>query len=110
MEPINVRYGESLTLAVSADDPTATTATLYVGNPGENPVITKSASLIAGAGSIELTPDDTSVPLGDYKYQINVAYPDPDKLDKYPEADDCSDDGLPDFIVHEALDSTEVVS
>ncbi len=112
MDNINIRYGETVTLPLDANDITATTATIYVGKPGEMPAITQTIDLDSGNGVFELTSDDTSVPLGEYKYQINVGN-DSGQVEKYPNpdnCDDCSEDGFPTFSVHEALDVTEVVS
>lgn len=109
MEEINVRYGESLDLTVSSDDALATEATLYVGRAGEPVAIIKSAFFELGTAFISLTTAETEIPPGEYSYQINVEHED-GKLEKYPLPHDCIDGGLPKFIVHEALDGTEVVS
>lgn len=99
-----------------ANDITATSATLYVGHPGEIPKIIKTISLTGGNGVFELEESDTSIPLAKgedaYKYQINVEnengqpqiYPDPET-----DCDDC-DDNFPTFSVSESLSATEVVS
>lgn len=110
MDEINIRYGEDVTLPIDANDSTAVSATLYVGLPGETPVIILPTTLEAGMGVFELTSFDTSVPLGRYLYQINIVN-DIGQVEKYPEpdCDDC-DDSFPSFTVHEALDETEIVS
>lgn len=110
MDEIHIRYGEDVTLPLDANDSTAEAATLYVGKPGEIPVIIKPIVLVAGMGAFDLTGLDTSVPLGTYKYQINITN-DSGQVEKYPEpdCDDCDSD-FPSFTVHEALDETEVVS
>jgi len=110
MDVIKVRYGEDVVLPVDLDDTTAVEATLYIGKPGEPykraiPV----TSLEDGEGVFELTSADTSLPLGTYKYQINVVN-EAGQIEKYPNPEDCDEDGLPEFIVAEALDSEEVVS
>jgi hypothetical protein len=110
MEPITIRYGESLTLPLDTGDPTAVSADLYIGKPGEVYVLTVNAPLIDGVGAFVLTSAQTQIPLDTYYYQINVN----DALgyvEKYPSPeDDCSDceDEFPKFIVREALDETEV--
>lgn len=111
MDEISIRYGEVVTLPFDANDPTATEATLYVGKPGEAPKITKPISLESGNGVFELTELDTSIPLGEYKYQINVMFGSvgPEKYPN-PDCDNCDSDDFPTFSVHEALDATEVVS
>lgn len=110
MDEIHIRYGEALALPIDANDSTAVTATLYVGKPGELPVIVIPITLEAGVGTFELTPDDTRIPLGQYFYQVNVVN-ESGQPEKYPEpdCDDCPED-FPSFTVHEALDETEVVS
>lgn len=112
MDSINVRYDEDVTLQFDADDATAVSATLYVGNPGEVPLITAPITLTDGVGVFELSRTDTSIPLGTYKYQINVEN-ELGQVEKYPDptyCDDCDDDSFPEFTVFEALDATEVVS
>lgn len=110
MDPIIIRYGEHVTLPIDVGDNTATQAAIYVGKPGQQYVITQSVSLVSGEGVIVLDATDTSIPLGTYYYQINVTdangyvekYPTPK-----PNCDDCESE-FPEFIVCEALDSTEV--
>lgn len=110
MESIAIRYGERLTLPLETGEPTAVTAEIFIGNPGENFVLSKSIDLIDGNGTFEFTPEETSIPLGTYSYQINVTGNDWGP-EKYPspalDCDDCSSD-LPKFIIHEALDEIEV--
>lgn len=109
MEAINVRYGESFNLAVGTDDVSATEAVLYVGNMGEAPILTLTASLTLGVGQFTATAEEMELDLGTYSYQINILHSD-GKLEKYPQPEDCEDGELPIFKVHEALDSPEVVS
>lgn len=109
MDEINIRYGEDITLPIDTNNPDAVSATLYVGKAGETPKITTTISLVGGNGIFELTSTDTSIPLGEYKYQVNVTNEN-DQVEKYPNPDDCGEDGLPIFNVFEALDVTEVVS
>lgn len=110
MDTISIRYGEDVTLPIDASNASAVSAALFVGLPGEAYVFTKTAALTDGVGVFELDSDDTSIPLGTYNYQINVTDDDGD-VKKYPSPDsDCEDCGFPEFIVCEALDSTEVVS
>lgn len=110
MEQIRIRYGETVTLPIDANDITAVSATLYIGKAGELPVITSPATLTDGVGVFELSSTDTEVPLDTYKYQITVI-DEAGNITKYPQPEDCSDDGdFPEFVVYEALDSTEVVS
>lgn len=111
MDKISIRYGESVTLPINVDDSSAVEATLFIGLPGQLPIITKIITITNSAGVFELDTTDTSIPLGSYKYQINVLDTN-GALTKYPEptdCDNCSDgDGFPDFVVYEALDVIEV--
>lgn len=109
MDTIPIRYGEALTLGLDTDDITDLSATLYVGKPGEVPLIEKPITLVAGKGTFELAEEDTRIPLGTYAYQINVITVN-GSVCKVPEPDaDCAecDDALPEFIVSEALDEQE---
>ena len=110
MKPIKTRYGATVNTSIQLTSTGLVEATLYVGKPGEAPVITKSAPFTDGVAYLSLAPVDTRIPLGEYKYQINVEYSD-GSIEKYPEPQaDCEDeDALPSFIVVEALDETEVV-
>lgn len=125
MDDLRVRYGSSINLKVEASDTSAEVATLYVGKPGQLPVIIVPASFSVDdyepekwTAYIHSEDSDTEVPLGRYNYQISVTYAD-GKTIKYPTNEgchNCDDDDedfvgdLPDFYVLEALDSTEVVS
>jgi len=109
MDHIKVRYVESFDLSIETDDETATIATLFVGNAGEIPVITIPAQFENGVAYITGLPADTRVPLGDYRYQVNVSFSDGRVL-KYPTDEYCEENGLPGFSVLESLDETEVVS
>jgi hypothetical protein len=107
MRTIQTRYGASVALTVTSSDPDADTATIYVGLPQETAVLTKTGSFVAGVADISLLPTDTDIPLGTYNYQINVVYGD-GRIEKYPNPKSCDGDELPEFIVVEALDVTEV--
>ena len=107
MKELSTRYGGSVDIPVLIDDVTALTASIYVGLPGQTPVITKTASFIDGEADLSLLPTDTDVPLNTYKYQINVTYAG-GAVKKFPDPSTC-DGEFPDFIIAEALDVTEVV-
>lgn len=110
MEPIVIRYGESLTLPIDTGDTTSVSADIYIGKPGELYVLTAHADLDAGVGIFILTDIQTQIPLDTYYYQINVTDVN-GYIEKYPTPeDDCSDcdTDFPKFIVREALDATEV--
>lgn len=110
MEPISIRYGESLTLPIDTGDVTDVSADIYIGKPGELYVLTKNAPLTAGLGTFVFTDVDTSIPLDTYYYQINVTDSD-GYVAKFPspeeDCDGCEND-FPQFIVCEALDEIEV--
>lgn len=106
MKDINVRYGASLELLVTIADVLADEATLYVGLAGQVPILTKTASFTDGAADLSLDPEDTEIELGTYSYQVNVSYTD-GRLDKFPTADSCGENGFPTFKVIEALDEQE---
>lgn len=110
MEPITIRYGEDVTLPIETGDATDVSATIFIGNPGQLYVLTKTIALTEGAGVFELSPTETAIPLGTYSYQVNVIDSN-SKVLKYPspegDCDACGND-FPEFIVVEALDSTEV--
>lgn len=110
MEPISIRYGESVTLPIDVGDLTAQAASIYIGKPGEVYKISKTISLTDGEGVFVLSTTDTEIPLGTYYYQINVT-DSGGYVEKYPSpGDGCSgcDVDFPEFIVGEALDETEV--
>lgn len=106
MKQINTRYGASVDLSVTIDDPLATSASLYVGMEGQVPLITKTATFTDKFADLSLDPEETEIPLNTYKYQINVSYSD-GRLEKFPTSG-CDDDDLPEFIVSEALDEQEI--
>lgn len=110
-ETIKIRYGESLPLEVLIDDDSAVSGTFYVAKAGEIPRITKPFTIAQpeGIAEIELEPSDTRIPLGKYFYQINVVDSN-GNVSKFPEPDTCDEDCMPQFVVYEALDETEVVS
>ena len=67
-----IRYGESVNLSVTYDDLTVSGGTFYAGKTGDTPIIEKAFTLTAGAGTIELTDAETSIPLGTYNYSIVI--------------------------------------
>lgn len=110
MEPIVIRYGESLTLPIDTGDVTDQSADIFVGKPGEVFIVTKHITLVEGLGTFVFDTTDTQIPLDTYYYQVNVTDVD-GYVEKYPSpeptCDDC-DAEFPQFIVCEALDLTEV--
>jgi len=111
MEPIVIRYGESLTLPLDSGDASAVSADIYIGKPGQAYVLTKHISLTGGLGTFIFSSAETAIPLDTYYYQINItdinSY-----VEKYPSPEaDCNgsnDVDFPQFIVGEALDVIEV--
>lgn len=110
MDPIIIRYGESLTLPLSTGDPFAVSADIFIGKPGQVYILTKNIALVEGEGVFNFAPSETKLPLGTYSYQINVT-DSLGQIEKYPSPDrgctDCEND-FPQFIVCEALDEIEV--
>lgn len=112
METIKIRYGESFNLSVSVDDELAQSVVFYVGKEGQEPLIVLTADIEIdkdgdAVAYVEGTPEDTQIPLGVYKYQINLITTD-GKIYKFPSDDYCEQHGLPKFVVVEALDLQEV--
>ena len=100
METLSVRRGETLTLTIYADDDDAQTATLTVAEDGSM-VLSESASFNDVDGKrvavIEILSVDLSV--GDYQYQLGVAY-EGGITDILPDPDGCEGDcDLPTFKV-----------
>lgn len=110
MEPISIRYGESLSLPLDAGDLSAVSADIFIGKPGETYVLTKNIDLIDGKGRFDFSTNETQIPKGTYYYQINVVDAE-GYVEKYPSIEagcgDCEDE-FPKFIVGEALDLSEV--
>lgn len=110
MEQIIIRYGESLTLPLDTGDVTDTSATIYIGKPGEVYTLSKTVSLTDGQGTFTFSSAETQIPLDTYYYQINVTNSD-GYVEKYPSPEDICEDcdtEFPEFVVCEALDETEV--
>ncbi len=101
---LTIIQGSVAAFDIVQNDPTATSATLYLKNEDTNEVISGNASYVANVASIELDGLDTSV-TGVYRYQVNESLSG-GGLAKYG-AIDCDSDGDCDFnyiIVCESLD------
>lgn len=111
MDPITIRYGETVTLPLDAGDVTKTAAEIFVGKPGQTYIIRKETTLVDGVGTFVLDPQQTSVPIGKYYYQVNTVDAN-GAVSKYPspleDCDGCDTSDFPTFYIGEALDSTEV--
>lgn len=111
MNKMNTRYGATVPLTVRFEDeftPAPATASVFVGMVGATPVISHTGiDFVDGVADLTIPANLTEVPLGIYKYQINVVYDD-GTVDKFPDASGY-DVELPEFEVLEALDETEVV-
>lgn len=108
MKTIKVRYGESLIQTIEAYSDEVLSATFIVGEEQKDPIITKTALFDNKLeADLSLTPTDTMIPLGKYKYQVNVEYKNGD-IAKYPRPIDCNFNDLPDFEVYESLSDTEI--
>lgn len=104
MNSIKVRYGESLALDLETDDATDEKAVLTIGKAGKRPKIKKEITLTEGKGTFNITQEDTRICIGEYLYQVNVIGG--GVVTKFP-SPECQGDGLPAFIVYEALDEEE---
>lgn len=110
MEYISARYGESVYLEIDTGDETNQTAQIFIGLPGETYIISQEIQLDNGLGYFSLSEEDTRVPLGKYRMQINII--DSNGLvSKFPDCgSSCGDDDFPIFEICEALDEMEVVT
>jgi len=110
MDPISIRYGETVTLPLNTGDITDVSADIYIGKPGETYILTKHITLAEGEGTFVFSSVETQIPLDTYYYQINVTGFG-GTVDKYPAPEagcgGCEED-FPKFIVAEALDLTEI--
>lgn len=109
MKPINIRRGESLSLDLDTGDDTGVEAVLYVGRPGEQYLLSKSATVTDGRGVFLLSESDTQLPVGEYYFQVNVVDTE-GSVSKYPSPDaDCRGckDSFPKIYICEALDDPE---
>ena len=113
MDNKRVRYGESFRLTVKQSDPLAETASIFVGTANNQYLISKTSTFTDGIADLTLSPTQTMLPIGEYKYQVNVEYSD-GNIDKFPKPrKGCTQVdfvSLPDFIIYEALDEEEVIS
>ena len=110
MDPIYIRYGESVTLPLDTGNVNDVSADIYIGKPGQVYTLTKHITLTDGEGTFELSSVETQIPLGTYYYQVNVT-DGSGHVEKFPDPQyGCSDceSGFPEFVVTEALDLTEV--
>lgn len=106
MNTIYVRYGETLNLegTLDADMGDVESVTLYVGKTGPNAPKLTVQGVIEGL-NVTLREEAVELPLGEYKYQINLVYTD-GTIEKYPDMHrNCIE--LPDFIVTEVVDEVE---
>ena len=110
MNPISIRYGESVTLPIDTGDITDVEASIYIGKPGQQYILSKTISLTDGVGVFIITEEETKLPLGIYYYQINTT-DNTGYVQKFPEPEEnCGDcqANFPEFIIYEALDEIEV--
>ena len=106
MDKISIRYGEDLVLPVDAGNTAYVSADIFIGKPGEVYVLTRNTTLTDGKGVFIFSGVDTSLPLGEYNYQINVTDQD-NRVTKFP-SPTCDECEFPKFVVCEALDEIEV--
>lgn len=102
MNAITVRHNCETLLAF--EDSEAISVSLKVGVPGVAPIFEKAASKDdKGVWSMMLTiPNINGIPLGTYKYQFNVEYPELTFV--YPDPTVPGNEVLPDFIVLDSID------
>lgn len=107
----SIRQGETLTIAVTAQDETAQTLDLVIADSNNNVVIheTTSFSTTNGVRGAEISTNDTDLDLGDYQYMLQITYED-GTIQKLPDADNCesADCELPTLTICKALDVPEV--
>lgn len=111
MKTLSVIYGGTLdvNITVPTDETMPISASIYVAKEGEPYVMSSTGEFDEnGKATVSFSSDDTKVPLGEYKYQINLDYEDGGVV-KLPDTNYCQGE-LPYFYVTEALDETEVVS
>jgi hypothetical protein len=96
--------GTVAAIDVIQNDPSSTSATIYLKNEDTSEIISKNAAYVSGVATIELDGTDTAT-VGIYPYQVNEVLSG-GGLAKYG-ALDCDNDGDCDFgyiIICEALD------
>ena len=103
MDTINTRQGETLELEFKTDNPLAVEATLYVGVVGESPILVFTVPIADSIANMVIHADDYfSNEIGEYKYQVNLAYAD-ERVEIYPIPEDCQNGELPDFNIYASL-------
>lgn len=104
---MQIRQGETLTLNIQSDDPTAENVRLVVKKPNENAVIDIMAdfSVVDGETVAIIETSQTNLPVGVYEYMLTITYSDA-SIKKLPDASDCEegDCDLPELTICEAID------
>lgn len=102
MNSIYAWVSDTVPLTATAPDDTADTATLIIGLVGYEAVFTKTASFVSDIADLTITDEENDIPVGEYKYMIEVSYTDGSQL-TFPKPDDCEPDDLPDFVVKDRI-------
>lgn len=109
MDTITIRQGETLELEITADDNSADTVQLTVADQDGNVIISEIESFmtIGNKRIAVIRTDNTSHPVGEYKYMLTIVYAD-GFIEKLPDNSSCDDDcELPEFVICESLGQDE---
>lgn len=102
MNSIYAWTGDTIPLTSTAPDDTAESATLIIGTVGEEAVYTQTANFVDDVADLTITDEENVIPVGEYKYMIEVTYSDGSQL-TFPKPDDCEPENLPDFIIKDRI-------
>lgn len=105
MNSIKVRYGSTVEIIRSVGD--YEEASIIIGKKDEEPVLTKTVTVVDGIANLSLESDETEIEPDTYQYQINLISSDGNVL-KTPEVNCDGDCELPQFEVCYALDEPVV--
>lgn len=103
MKKIIAWQGDTIPLKATQPDDTAVSATLLIGELGEVATFTKTASFVSGEADLTITEAENvqgTIPIGEYKYMVQVAYTD-DKILTFPNPSDCKE--LPEFEIRQRI-------
>lgn len=101
---ISIRQGETLELAITADDLTADTVQLIVESTDEGIIIneTENFSTSGGKRVATISTNDTDHALGEYEYMLIVVYSD-GTIEKLPDVAECVECDLPTLTICKSL-------
>lgn len=95
---ISVWQNDTVPLTSSKPDETAETATLLIGEVGEEAIFSLTAEYEGDTADLTITDEENDIAVGEYKWMVNVQYSDGASR-TFPNPDQCEPDDLPDFIV-----------